>query len=143
MTRHVRSFFDVLEDRVRGFLSHYPIAYAFVAGTGVILFWRGVWHGTDTLHLLFEQYRQASTIDLSLVPWWDAPLSLFAGAALLLLSGTFVSSFIGNEIIISGLRGEKKLTERTQDAVKHEAGAIAGLQEELAAISRKLDDLSR
>ena len=50
--------------------------------------------------------------------WWDGPLSVLIGAVVLLMSGVFVSNFIGNEIIISGLRGEKKLAERTEKEVK-------------------------
>jgi len=113
-----KGFFDRLEDHVRGFLSHYPIPYAIIGGIGIVLFWRGVWHGADYLMLLIRASAPNSTIDLRSEIWWDGPLSLLAGIGILLTVGLFVSNFIGNEIIISGLRGEKKLSEKTEREVE-------------------------
>ena len=110
-------FFDKLEDRVRGFLSPYPIVYAFIAGAAIILFWRGIWGVADT-------YELSS---------WS---SIVLGALLLLVSGVFVSSFIGNHIIISGIKGEKKIEEKT-------AEEIASEESVLNKIIRKLDKLEK
>ncbi|HEX3095760.1 MAG TPA: hypothetical protein VHQ20_01430, partial [Patescibacteria group bacterium] len=104
-------FFDKLEDGVRGFLSRRTIGYAFLTGIGIVLFWRGVWHTADLFTHLYTNYIPGIGIDLQGAVWWDGPLSFVVGSIVLLISGTFVSEFIGNEIIISGLRGEKKLTE--------------------------------
>ncbi len=135
-------FFDKLEDKVRGWFSHRPIGYGFVGGVGVVLFWRGVWHTTDYLSAVIFVWRSAnSSVDLAAGPWWDGPLSLFFGIILLLITGLFVSNFIGNEIIISGLRGEKKLTEKTEVEVRTETGAIAEIQEKLDVLAKDIKNL--
>lgn len=131
-------FFDKLEDKVRGKLSHWPIIYGFITGVGIVLFWRGVWHGMDYVIERITTSQSNESIDLSGLPWWDGPLSLIIGTSLLLLVGAFISNFIGNEIIISGLRGEKKLTEKTESEVRTEVGAIGEIKNELKVISLKL-----
>ena len=115
-------FFDKLEDRIRGRLSHYPIVYAFFGGIGVVLFWRGVWHTAD-------DFGMAS---LS---------SLIIGTALLLLTGVFVSAFIGNRLIISGLSGEKKLEEKEQSEIESEETQIKNLQNAVSRLEKKLDHI--
>lgn len=138
-------FFDKLEDKIRGFLSHWPILYGFIGGVGVVLFWRGVWHTADWISSVLLDWQLdacgMNTTDCVVFP--DGPLSLLIGSLLLLMSGLFVSSFIGNEIILSGLRGEKKLAEKTESEVKTETGALAEIKEELVRIRRQLDGLKK
>lgn len=137
-------FFDKLEDIVRGWLSHVPIVYGFIAGVGIVLFWRGVWHTADYTMMYITVWSRGASIGLETGSvWWDGPLSLVLGAGMLLISGSFVSSFLGNEIILSGLRGEKKLTERTEKEVRGEIGAIADIRSQVTAISLKLDARQR
>lgn len=130
-------FFDKLEDKIRGKLSHYPIFYAILGGVGVVLFWRGVWHTADAVSFSLLGVDGMSTINLPSLG--DGLISFALGLILLLPTGLFVSNFIGNEIIISGLRGEKKLNEKTGKELKTEAGAVADIQEKLDRISEKLD----
>ena len=126
---------DKLEDHVRGFLSHYPIIYALVGATGVVIFWRGVWHTADYLMLMAVSGNKGiSSVDLNLGVWWDGPLSIAIGSIVLLMTGVFVSNFIGNEIIISGLKGEKKIAEKTEKEVKTEEDRLAGVRAQVAAI---------
>lgn len=127
-----------LERKVTTILSHYPRAYALLVGIGIVLFWRGVWHTADYLHT-YVGYFSGSSIDLSSSPWWDGPLSFFVGAAVLYITGAFTSSFIGNELILSGLRGEKKLSERTEEDLKNEVTAISDIKDELGIITKKLE----
>ncbi len=131
-----KGFFDLLEDKVRGRLSHLPIPYAFIGGIGIVLFWRGVWHSADYLMLVLRTNSGLSSIDLANEIWWDGPLSFAIGSLILLITGLFVSNFIGNEIIMSGLRGEKKLSEKTETEVRTEVGAIAEIREEVRALGR-------
>ena len=105
MLKKVFKFFDSLEDKVRGRLSHWPISYAFICGAGVVLFWRGIWHTADFLMEKFFSAAESQSIGLASKLWWDGPLSLGVGILILLATGALVSSFIGNEIIISGLKG--------------------------------------
>lgn len=135
-------FFDKLEDRVRGYLSHYPILYAIVGGVGVVLFWRGVWLTTDEAVVLVAASQAmggAATINVPGAAWWDGPLSFFVGLAILLVTGVFVSDFIGNEIIITGVRGDKKISEKTEQEMRVEVGAIEEIKKEVKKISEKLD----
>jgi hypothetical protein len=140
--KSILNFFDKLEDHVRGRLSHYPIIYAIVGGIGIVLFWRGVWLTTDYIFetLAASQATMGSTISITpSITWWDGPLSFLIGLAILLMTGVFVSNFIGNEIIITGLRGEKKLTEKTEQEERMEVGAIGDIRRELRKVAEKLD----
>jgi len=132
-----------LETRITIFLSHRPKLYAFVVGIGVILFWRGIWHSADQIHSYFSYSLANSSIDLIQSPWWDGPLSLVVGIVILYFTGAFISSFIGNELILSGLRGEKRLTEKTEGEMKHEVRAISDIKESLVAITEKLGELEK
>lgn len=117
-------FFDKLEDKVRNKLSHYPILYAFIGGIGIVLFWRGVWHTADDINLA-------------------SGISLILGSIILLMTGIFVSEFIGNRVIISGLIGEKKITEKEESEIITEANQIKNLQKTLSRVEEKLDHLDK
>ncbi|MCX6793078.1 MAG: hypothetical protein NTY12_03550 [Candidatus Falkowbacteria bacterium] len=135
----IKKIFEKIEHKIRGVLSHYPTVYAIIGGVGVVLFWRGVWHTMDYLMLNVKSISlSSSSIDLANELWWDGPLSLLIGLAMLLLTGVFVSNFIGNEILISGLRGEKKLSEKTEEEIETEADKIDDIEKELKNISKKL-----
>lgn len=113
-------FFDRLEDHIREALSRAPIFYALIGGVGIVLFWRGVWHTAD------------------MFPFFDGPVSVIIGALILLSTGLLVSVFIGDQIIISGLRKEKKLTEKTEGEVEAEETVLAKIHKELHGISARL-----
>ena len=70
-----------------------------------------------------------------------ALLSLLIGTALLLITGVFVSAFIGNRLIISGLSGEKKLAEKTEDEIETEEAQIRKIQNTLERVEEKIDTL--
>ncbi|MEN9342101.1 MAG: hypothetical protein RIQ54_357 [Candidatus Parcubacteria bacterium] len=110
-------FFDKLEDKIRGFLSHYPIVYAFFGGVAIVLFWRGVWHFADEFSFM------------------TGLVSLVIGSVLLLATGLFVSVFIGDQIIISGIRGEKKIAEQTEEEVQDEMSRLRAIERELKRLS--------
>ena len=120
--KKIVKFFDKLEDRVRGKLSHYPILYAFIGGFGLVLFWRGVWHIADDFNL-------GSTI------------SLIIGSVVLLMTGVFVSEFIGNRLIISGLIGEKKLSEKEESEIETEETQLKNLKATLDRVEKQISHL--
>jgi len=133
---------DKLEDHVRGFLSHYPIIYAMVGATGVVIFWRGVWHTADFLMGSWTVVNAGvSSVDLNLGVWWDGPLSILIGAVILLMTGVFVSNFIGNEILISGLKGEKKMTEKTEKEVRTEEERLDSVRSQINSINSQMSAL--
>ena len=121
------------------FLSHHSYLYATIAGIGIVLFWRGVWHSADLIHLYIDNYHSSlSTIDQ---PWWDGPLSFVVGCLILYVTRAFVSSFIGNELILSGLRTEKRITKETESELKTEVFAIDEIKQEMNVINQKLGEL--
>lgn len=130
---------DRIEDKVRGKLSHYPIIYAFIGGAGIVIFWRGIWHTMDSImESLFFVGDSASTTSLSDLPWWDGPLSVLIGTVLLLTVGLFVTTLIGNEIIISGLKREKKIVEKTEGELRAEFAENDEMKNEIHDIDRRV-----
>lgn len=117
----VINFFDRLEDKVRSRLSHRSIFYALIGGTMVIIFWRGVWHTADIL-MSGDVWMQG------IYGFWGIvfyePITVIWAGAVLLMTGLFVSSFIGERIVISGLKKEKKVTDRTEEEVEAEESKI-------------------
>lgn len=55
----------------------------------------------------------------------------------------FVASFIGDHIIISGIRHEKKVTEKTEEEVTEEAGSLSLIHKELHKISDRLESIEK
>lgn len=120
--KKVIRIFDKIEDKIRGKLSHYPKIYALIGGIGVVLFWRGIWHLADDINM-------------------SSPVSMIIGMIILLATGVFVSAFIGSRLIISGLVGEKKLTEKTEDEIETEESQLKNLQNTLNKLEKKLDHI--
>ena len=124
MIKIIVKFFDKLEDKVRGKLSLYPILYGFIVGTGVVLFWRGVWHIADEINL-------------------SSVVSIIIGSVVLLLTGIFVSEFIGKKLIISGLAGGQEMVEKEEGEIETEEAQIKNLQSTLSRVEKKLDNLEK
>ena len=116
-------FFDRFEDKIRSFLSHFPIVYAFIAGVGIVSFWRGVWETSDLLGVKPME-------------------SLIGGILIMLAIGILVTEFLGNRIIISGLRGEKKLEEKTLKEIEDEEMFLANLKKKIDNIEKTLTELN-
>ncbi len=93
--KKIINFLDKTEDKIRGLLARHPMLYAIVGAIGVVLLWRGIWHTADEFSFL------------------TGPVSIILGLGILLITGVFVSSFVENRIIMTGLRGEKKLADKT------------------------------
>jgi type I restriction-modification system DNA methylase subunit len=141
--KYFKGFVGKIEEKIKIYLSHRPRLYALIVGIGIVLFWRGVWHSTDLIHTYFNIFQNNLSIDASASPWWDGPLSFVVGIVVLHFTGAFTSSFIGNELILSGLRGEKRLTEKTESEVKDEEQFISDIKEELSTMTEKIDQLEK
>ncbi len=127
--------FDKMEDHIRARLARHPFVYTFIGGAGIVLFWRGVWHVADF-------FEKTSVIGSQLF----SPLgSLMLGVVVLLSTGLFVSAFIGDSIIMSGIRHDKKIIEKTIEDVETEKTdlekmllAVNEMQKDLAHLEGKL-----
>lgn len=131
-----------IENAIQRWFSRRPIFYAFIGGIGAVLFWRGVWHTADSIASYFMALQNGwPTTDFAFS--WDGVGSFVLGSLMLIFSGLFVSTFLGNEITISGLRGEKKLSERTEVEVRTETGAIYEIKAEMRRIRERLEEIEK
>lgn len=100
---------------MRAKLAHYPIAYSLIAATAIVIFWRSVWGIAD--YGISNDGHGLSYV-----------YSLIVSTIVLLLTGLFTSFFVGDTILISGLKKEKKLIEKTEDEVDREGSVLKRLQ---------------
>ncbi len=114
-------FFNHLSKKVRHSLSRWPIAYAFVGSIGVVLIWRGVWMIAD---------------DLRMSGW----ISLSLGVFISISTGLFVSFFVGDKIIVSGIKREKRIDEKTEEEIKKEEISLVEIEKDLKEIKEELKD---
>jgi len=127
----IARFFDKLEDKVRTRLSHRSIIYALIGGICTILFWRGVWHTGD---ILMEKGG-----------FWGwflyEPVTIIWTSIILLMTGLFVSNFIGERIVISGLKKEKKVTDKTEGEIQEEESKIKILERKLDRMVNDIEEI--
>jgi len=93
-------FFDRLEDHFRIALSRRPMLYAVIGGIGLILFYRGVWMTAD----LFD--------------FMTGIVSMIIGLSILMAVGLMISTFVGDSIIISGLKKEATKIEKIKEEIE-------------------------
>jgi hypothetical protein len=124
MFKKFLSFFDKLEDYVRINLSHTPIIYALVGAVGIILLWKGVWEVAQGIPGLYGFG------------------SIVMGVIILLVSGLLVSFFIGDSIIISGFKKEKKLVEKSElDILKAEHSQTKEIVAKLDHLEKEVHEI--
>ncbi|MEK9168369.1 MAG: hypothetical protein AAB698_01025 [Patescibacteria group bacterium] len=114
--------FDKLEDKVRANLSRRPRTYALIGSIGIVLLWRGVWMIADDFGL-------------------SGLASALLGIAVLSSIGLFVSFFVGSEIIISGIKAEKRIDEKTEEEIKKESVSLKYIKSDLEEIKNKIDKI--
>jgi hypothetical protein len=131
MFKEIVKFFDKLEDKVRARLSHRSILYAIVGGTAVVLFWRGMWHTADIL--------MAKGGILGII--FYEPYTIVWTAIILLMTGLFVSSFIGERIILSGIKNEKRIDQKTEEEVDKEEDEIRTMRAKIHQMSKDIEEI--
>lgn len=124
-------FFDKLEDKIRGHLSYYPILYTFIGGIAIVLFWRGVWHTAD---LLEEKGGWLGWL-------FYEPTNLAIVVLILLATGLFVSYFIGDTILISGLKHQKKSVDKTEKEISEEETELKNIRTTIKEIKKEVDEI--
>lgn len=115
-------FFDRLEDIIRSWLSRRPILYGLIAGIGAVLFFRGIW-------ILFDEMNVGSVA------------SIILSLIILLASGVFVSHFVGDQLVLSGLKREKKIIDKTEDEVRAELATLRDIKEDLKEIREEIHEI--
>ena len=126
MIKKVLKFFDKGEDRIRHALSKHPILYAIIGGFSVVIFWRGVW---DMMDMLYISYGF----------WFLHPVgAMIISVIVMLATGTFISFFIGEQIILSGLKEEKRIDQKTEQDIELEDYKIKHMVEEIGEIRKDI-----
>jgi hypothetical protein len=131
MFKTISIFFDKFEDFIRTHLSRFPIIYTFIGGIAIVLFWRGVWHTADIL--------QSQGGFLGFI--FYEPVNMIIVSGILLATGLFVSYFIGDTILISGLKQQKKLNEKTEKEVKEEEITLVEIESEIKEMKKEMDEI--
>jgi hypothetical protein len=113
------------EEGARKFFEKVPFIHAFLAGVGVIIFWRGVWE-------LFDQ--------IGITP----VQSIIMGVVLLGGIGVFIQTFLGNTIIIKDVakkeKSETKLIKEVESEVSGEEITLKQLAEKIDRLTKKLEE---
>jgi TRAP-type C4-dicarboxylate transport system permease large subunit len=122
-------FFDRLEDRVRAGLSNHPMIYAIIGGVAIVVFWRGVWGFMDLFPIFDGLYGMIWTT--------------IASSLVLMVTGIFISYFVTDRIILSGMKHEKKVAEKTQEELAEEEEMIARLAVTLERIGKELQEIKQ
>jgi hypothetical protein len=131
MIKKVVDFFDKFEDGVRGSLSRFPVIYTLIGSVAIVLFWRGIWHTADIL--------QAKGGILGIL--FYEPISMIITVVILLATGLFVSYFIGDTILISGLKQQKKSADKTKKDIEEEEKEIVALEDTILEIKKEMDEI--
>jgi hypothetical protein len=143
MFKLIANFFDKLEDRVRIALSHKSFLYAFIGGVSHVIFWRGVWHTSDMIMHgvpLFHDYDGNPISGFWGYVFYE-PFTIVWSSVIMIMSGLFVATFIGERIILSGLKKEKKVTDRTEEEVRKEENRIDALGEKINSLVADLKEI--
>jgi uncharacterized protein YneF (UPF0154 family) len=121
LINEVVKVYNRFEIKLRHKLSHWPILYAFIGSIGVILIWRGVWMIADDIGM-------------------SGFVSMALGVLISIITGLFVSFFVGDKIIISGIKKEKRIDEKTESEIKKEEISLSEIKKDLREIK---DDIEK
>ena len=126
--RKLTNAFLKLEEKARIRFEKFPFFHAFLAGVGVVLFWRGVWETSDHLGI-------------------NSIWSIILGSLLLIILGLFLQTFVGNTIIIKKVEGEKKTEQKDIKKVEQEVSVeeitLEVLAKKLESIETKIENLKK
>ena len=125
------TYFTRMENHVRNGLARRPILYTLIGGVAIVFFWRGVWHLGDML--------EAQGGILGYI--FSAPGSLIIALVVLLITGLFVSAFVGDFLAMSGIKQEEKMLKKTEGEVKQDTAQIARVETLLTKLEGEIDEM--
>ena len=67
--------------------------------------------------------------------------SIFISVVIMLATGLFVSFFVGDRIVLSGLRREKKVIDKTEEELRAESVTLTEVKDELRKIEEDIAHL--
>lgn len=120
--KKIITFFRHIKTSIRHRLSHWPVLYAFIGSIGVILIWRGVWMIADDMHM-------------------SGVVSTVLGVLISMSAGLFVSFFVGDSIIISGIKKTKRIDEKTEAEIKKEEVSLSEIKRDLKEIKEDIEEI--
>ncbi len=120
----MRNVFLNIEERARKYFEQFPFIHAFLAGVGVILFWRGTWEIADIYRL-------------------NPFTSVVVGILILGGIGLFIQTFVGNAIIIKNVKSEINLEKKSEREVAKFEKEVIKEEITLNELSSKLDILTQ
>jgi len=120
--KKIIKLYDRLEIKIRHTLSHWPVAYALIGSISVVLIWRGVWMIADDINM-------------------SGYLSMLLGVLISILTGLFVSFFVGDKIITSGIKKEKRIETKTKKEIKEEESALMEIKKDLKEIKEEIVEI--
>ncbi len=126
---------------MRDKLDNYPVIYALLGAIGIILFWRGVWHGADFLAASF--LNNQGDAGPNYAELLDSLASAIIGFILLLFTGLFVTDFIGSKMISAAAKTEKKIekiAEETESEEKTEEKRLDEIERKFDKVTSHLDE---
>lgn len=120
--KKVIKFLNHLKTLARHRLSRWPILYAFIGSIGVVLIWRGVW-------MIADDFGMSGFFSMAL------------GVLISMSAGLFVSFFVGDSIIISGIKKEKRIDEKTEAEIKKEEVSLREIKKDLKEIKEDIEEI--
>ncbi|HRY62833.1 MAG TPA: hypothetical protein P5056_03640 [Candidatus Paceibacterota bacterium] len=122
-------FFDKLEDHVREYLSGVPVIYSLIGATAIVVFWDGISRVMDSIEI-FDGF-------------WGGMLAIFISVVVLLLTGLLVSFFVGDVIILSGIKHEKKSTDKTREELLEEEKELKDAIKKISHIEHDMEEIKQ
>jgi len=120
--KKILKYFFHIKTLIRHKLSHWPVLYAFIGSIGVILIWRGIWMIADDMNM-------------------SGFVSTVLGVLISMSAGLFVSFFVGDSIIISGIKKEKRIDEKTESEIKKEEVSLREIKKDLKVIQEEIEEI--
>lgn len=108
---------------LRAKLSRHPILYTFIGGVAIVLFWKGVWDTAD------------------LFPFLGGPVLILISSVVLLVTGLFISFFVGDRMILTNLASEERRVKKAEEAVETEEVTLEEVKSTLQHIDEEIHAL--